>query len=313
MIWWYFVLLGLQVLANNEYEYESPILNDVNVSFSVSAVPTTRYRYVPMLPLGSSGKPYFLSVETDGYMPNLNPTLRSIAKTMKAFVQRMSRNRIQVTTRTGSSPVNKPAGFSYKVRLLFIPGRWSRVPIIGNAITARHELFHEAPFSLGHANTRLWNTQTQTASSQSQRDPFDPMTRRPGVPSFNAAHLHYLRWFSPTEEAYVDLGVPYVLRVINDGSSDFQSLKAVTYVGQRQVWFSYVRVRSSGWSAPRGMPGTALAIHEGLKGSTFLEGLFGIGTAKTEIRSGLIVNITEATPTYVKVTFTQDTTWVYQN
>lgn len=290
---------------------------DTNISVA-SLPPFNNIRYVPMLPLVNTGLPYYLSVETNGYQPNLVPTLRSVAATMQRYVHRLSRNRVQITTRIGWTTIKKPAGFAYKLRLLFLPGRWSHFPIIGNAITSHHELFHEKPFSLGHGNTRIWDTQTVPLSGELQRDPFDPLTRKPGVASLNAAHLHYLQWFGPTEEAYIDLGIPYTLRVINDGSQDFTSLKAVTYVvpgSTRQVWFSYVKMNSNGktgWATPQGLPGTALALHEAIKASTFLEGLFGLN-AKTDIRSGLIVNITAASSKFATVIFTQDPNWIYES
>lgn len=262
--------------------------------------------YVPMLPFPDKPARYYLTIEARD--PKVQVTIRSISHTLQEFLERMSRGRISITPRSGLSPIKKPPGYLYKLRLLLLPGEPSHVPIIGNAISAKHEIGHRDPFELGHANTRRFNDDGSVKRGGHEHDPFDPMTLQPGVPSLNAPHLHMLGWFGPTEEAYLKLGVQYTLRVINDGSSEFSSLKALTYIvpnTTRQVWFSYVVVdpKRRAWPSPPGMPGTGLIMHEIEGRETFLEAIFGL-TPKKESRSGLFVKILSATKTTVTVKFT---------
>ena len=167
---------------------------------------------------------------------------------------------------------------------------------------------------MGHANTRIFATQLIVEMKANARDPFDPMTMSPGKVSFNAAHLHYLGWFGPTEEAWLSPGIEYTLKAINDGSRDFTALKSLVYNvpnSTREVWFSYVQMSGGGWKSAPGMPGTGIAVHEASGGATFLEDLIGL-VIKTEIRSGLTINITAASTSYVTVVFSVDPEWVVE-
>ncbi len=291
-----------------EFEEQAEILLD-----EIGAVEqdSSKVVYVPM-PVPAEPQKYFLTCES---AQDLQKSMRTVCATMKEFIERMSRNKIEVTTRVGIDQIALPKGYAKKVRLVLIPGAHSHVPIIGNTVTARHELLHQFN-GLGHANTRIWKTQTVTESFSSSRDPFDPLTLTPGTDAMNAPHLHFMKWFSPTEEAFAQPGGEYVLSLINKSGRDFKSLKALYYevpgsATGRKVWFSYVKVVGKGWNVPEGMPGTAIAIHEAAGSSTFLEGLLG-STPKTNIRSGLILELSEITAQTVKVKVSLDPDWVLE-
>ena len=239
--------------------------------------------------------------------------LMSVGRSMKGFYQNMARGRVRITPVVGSGS----AAGRNKMSLIFIPGAWSHVPIIGNAVSARHELGHE--FGMGHAQSRIWKTQEEIQQYKVESDPFDPMTFRPDQPSLNAAHLHFLGWFSATEEAYAKVGGTYQLSLINGANSDWTSLKALYYQVpgvNRSLWFSYVKIdnrdQTAIFSDPPGMPGTAVAVHSvdgPTSGMTYLEGLIG-NVPQTNIRSGLIIEVSNATATSVVVKVKKDPTWV---
>jgi hypothetical protein len=263
-------------------------------------------KYVSM-PNPTTPRQVHLTVEGTS---NLNSTLRSVAGTMTEFINRMSRGKVKLTASIGA--ITSGSNGPNNMKLKLIPGANSHVPIIGNAISAKHENGHE--FGLGHASTQIWASQTKIASYGHEHEPFDPMTISPGVPSFNAPHIHALGWFSATEEAYLQTGIEYRLRLINDGNRDFTSLKSLYYEvpgSNRKFWFSYVKVPSKNWTIPKGMPGTAIAIHSSLNGGkdTNLEGLIGLNEP-TLIRSGLVFQLSEATSTTVKVTIALDPNWI---
>jgi hypothetical protein len=262
--------------------------------------------YVPM-PNPTIPRQVHLSIEGAS---NLNSTLHFIGNFMTEFLNRMSRRKVKVVATV--DPLSSGNNGPNNMRLKLIPGANSHVPIIGNAVSAKHENGHE--FGLGHASTQIWANQTTIQSYSHERDGFDPMTIAPGVPSYNAPHLHFLGWFGGTEEAFLEPGNEYVLRVINDGNKDFTSLKALYYEvpgSNRVYWFSYVRVAGTHWNTPAGMPGTAIAIHSSPnKGAdTNLEDIFGVNS-RTLIRSGLIFHLSEITSTTVKVNVTVDPNWV---
>lgn len=267
-------------------------------------------KYVPMPPIPD--KPHQILLTMVGAAPGLDGELKNIGATMCEFENRMSRGRVKMTSVVGKKGDGK---INDNNKLLDLePGQASHVPIIGNGISAKHELGHE--FSLGHASTRIWDTQTVIKSQAHEHDAFDPMTISPGVPSYNAPHLHFLQWFSPTEEAYAEDGGEYVLQVLNDGGNNKIALKSLYYEvpgSTRKYWFSYVQ-DAGGWGPLAGMPGTGIAIHSAdpAGSSTFLEGLIGL-EAKTNIRSGLILTLSEATRTSVRVKVSVDPTWVLQN
>lgn len=264
--------------------------------------------YVPA-PTQSKALAVTLTVQYDPRRPNLRDIARNIGWKMEEFQGRMSRGRIRLTSGVGPIQAKNRINRTAKV-LIFRPGAHSHVPIIGNAISAKHELGHE--FYLGHANTRIWLTQNVTLSKSSAHDPFDPMTTSPGVNSYNAPHLHFLGWFTETEEAYAELGKEYTLRAINDGGRDFKSLKSLLYrvpESRRLVWFSYVLVAGRrGWEVPQGMPGTGIAVHEASGGSTFLQGLHGT-EGKTDPRSGVIARVRNQTRKSVIVRLELDPEW----
>ncbi len=281
------------------------------VSISVNAAivqPNPNIKYVPMPPM--PGNPTQILLTMEG-ADNLKGELEQIGKTNCEFINRVSRNRILMTSVVGavhSAPHMGP----HNKTLRLIPGAASHVPIIGNGISGKHELGHE--MGINHANTRIWETQTIIKQQAHEHEPFDPMTITPGVQSYNAPHIHMLEWYRATEEAYAEDGGEYILRVINDGNRDFASLKTLYYQvpnSTRQMWFSYVHVNAKGWDAPPGMPGTAVAIHESASHETYLEGLIGL-EPKTNVRSGLILTLSEPTAATVKVKVTVDPTWVLQ-
>jgi len=270
-----------------------------------------RIRYVPM-PEPAAPLDVLLTVEGETWA---QPILRDIGGDMRRFIEKMSRGKVNLNVATGEFQSGGPVTPTNKI-LRFIPGAGSHVPIIGNSATARHELGHE--FSFNHSHTRLWDTQT-TIKQESNRDPFDPMNNSPLKPSFNAPHLHYVGWFGSTEEAYAEPGREYILSVLNDDRSDSESLKSIYYevpgTQVRRLWFSYVtlRDRENGWQAPDGMPETAVVVHEASgarvqAGQTYMEGLVGL-EPKTNVRSGLILHLSEATPDTVKVRITMDPRW----
>lgn len=238
-------------------------------------------------------KTAYINVYGEG--AGLVPSMHNIGRNMVEFVERMSRNKIQAYY-----SVNLPPKAT-RYRLRFIPGASSRVPIIGNAISAKHELMHQ--FGLQHANIRNYDANGTIVFQRTSRDPFDVLTVSPGKPSLNAVHLHAAQWFSATEEAYLVPNCTYTLRVINDGSSNFRALKALYYKGPtRDFWFSYVDTVSALWAAQKGLPNTALAVHTsyGNGAGSFLEDLLGIGTTLHR-PTGLVFELSHATRQYITV------------
>src|SRR6185312_3340818 len=114
------------------------------------------------------------------------------------FENRMSRGRIHMTYKVGDIGSGPKSDKTHK-KLQLVPGAHSHVPIIGNAISAKHELGHE--MGINHANVCIFDTQTKIAQQSNEREPFDPMTISPGVNSYNAPHIDLLKWFTATEEA----------------------------------------------------------------------------------------------------------------
>jgi len=260
--------------------------------------------YVPMPPSTVSDMTLIMEAETQGLEGN---ALR-IGNNTKKFISRMSRGRVNFAVRLGEFKANKPSEFTKVLRL--IPGASSNGSVIGNGASAYHELGHQLGF--GHGDTRIFDEDQTTLIKGTDResDPFDPMTTVPLRKSFNAPHLHQAGWFNSTEEAYAEVDRKYTLRVINDGSAEFKSLKSLYYEvpgTPRRVFFSYVKVPGPGWKAP-GMPGTALVAHELVGGATFFEGTFGLDV-KTHRRSGLILEVSEVTPTTVTFTVKKDPSW----
>ncbi len=280
-------------------------LYSIPVYGAIVVQPNPTIKYVPM---PAAAVPLEVLLTMDG-AANLKTELQRIGKNMCEFINRVSRDKIHLTSVIASPPGKTPPIGPRHKTLRLIPKANSHVPIIGNAISAKHELGHE--FRLGHANTRIWETQTKIKSSSHQHDPFDPITISPGVVSLNSAHIHYLRWYTGTEEAYAEDGGEYILAMLNNGSRDFQTLKTLYYQvpgTTRQIWFSYVHVAGK-WTAPTGMPGTGVAIHEMSKAETYLEGLIGL-EPKTNVRSGLILTLSQPTAQTVRVKVTKDPTWV---
>jgi hypothetical protein len=272
--------------------------------------PFADIKYVPMPPLPE--KPLEMTLWMEG-AENVQSALPGIGKNNSEMINRVSRGRIHMTYKTGLADSFPHTDKTHK-KLRLVPGAASHVPIIGNGISGRHELGHE--MGLGHASTCIWDTQTKIKHQSHEHDFTDPMTISPGTPSYNAPHIDLLKWFTPTEEAYAVDGGKYILRAINDENRDYKSLKALYYEVPnsnpvRGLWFSYVHVTGKGWDAPKGMPGTAIAIYERTGGATFMEGLIGL-EPKTEIRSGLILTLSNPTPTQVTVDVKLDPTWVYQ-
>jgi len=227
---------------------------------------------------------------------------------MSSFIPRMSRNRFHLigswTTEMGKTTA--------QLMLRYIEGAWSHVPIIGNIITARHEIGHL--FKMGHAHERFWTTQTKLDKVEHQREPFCTMTRTPSRESFNAGHLHFLNWFGPHEEAYLTVGQTYTLRRINDGNTDYTSLKALFYPVPNSLvkfWFSYVELQAKGsWGTSSPMNGNGIAVHSGPGVFTYLEAVIGHSSSKTLLRSGLVPNIESYTETTVTLSFSLDPNWV---
>lgn len=270
--------------------------------------PNKNIKYVNM-PMPEKPRQMHLDLEGSS---GVKKQLGSIGRRMKEFVERVSRKKVQLSYSTGGFGSGSSKGPN-RVLLVLKPGAHSRVPVIGNAITASHEMFHQ--FGLGHANVRIWGTQTKVKQASSSRDQFDVMTITPGGVTLNAPHVHFLKWFTDTEEAHAEVGGEYVLRLFNDGNRDFQSLKSLYYQvpgTTREYWFSYVKLKNKYWKTPAGMPGTAIAIHSAAGGSTFLEGLIGMNK-ETHIRSGLILEVTEPTEKTVKIKVKMDPTWALQN
>jgi hypothetical protein len=264
--------------------------------------------YVPM-PVPTNLRQISLGLQGPA---GVQSTLKNVGSTMKEFYERMSRNKIKITPQLQTLGQNSKG--PNNMLLVLKPGAASHVPIIGNAISAKHELGHE--FGLGHASTRIWETQSVVKQAALERDPFDVMTITPGQVSLNAPHIHFMKWFSPTEEAYAEVGKEYTLRLINDGNKDFTSLKSLYYQvpgSERVFWFSYIKLTGKGWNTPKGMPGTAVVVHSAVGGgaNTFLEGIIGLED-KTLIRSGLILKLSEAKNKTVKVTVTLDPNWILQ-
>lgn len=314
--------LGLdfdQVLNQTANEPEEIILDDGGIIVapeqpdepsepSIEQPANSSIVYVPM-PMPDHPREISLYVQT--VAPGLLKTAKNVGNKMKSFYGKQSRHKINITPSFGLKDLRQPG--PNKLKLIFRPGAHSHVPIIGNAIGAAHEFGHELGF--GHANTRIWGTQTTIKQARGSHDPFDCMVTAGGSASLNAAHLHYAGWFNPTEEAYAQDGGEYVLSIINAGGNDYSSLKALYYEvpgSSRKVWLSYARVKSKGWHAPARMPGTAVAIHSNGGSSTFFEGLIGL-EPELLIRYGLIVELSEVTARTVKVKITKDPTWVLQD
>lgn len=272
--------------------------------------PMKDIKYVPMPPMPNPPLGILLSVEGG---PAVQKELPSIGQHNSEMINRVSRGRINMTYKTGPLGFGPHSDKTHK-KLQLIPGAHSHVPIIGNGISAKHELGHE--MGINHANICIFSSQTKISQQRHEHDFTDPMTISPGVKSYNAPHIDLLKWFTATEEAYAVDGGKYILRTINDGNQDFQSLKALYYEipgsnPVRAIWFSYVVVGGKGWDVPAGMPGTAIVIHERSNGQTYFEGLIGLN-AKTEVRSGLILTLSNPTPTQVTVDVKLDPAWVYQ-
>lgn len=268
-------------------------------------------KYVPMPPMPLKPLEILLSMEGGDTVQSVLP---GIGQGNSEMINRVSRGRIHMTYKTGLIGSGPHSDKTHK-KLQLIPGARSHVPIIGNGISGKHELGHE--MGINHANICIWESQTKISQQRHEHDFTDPMTISPGVKSYNAPHIDLLKWFSPTEEAYAVDGGKYILRVLNDGNKDFQSLKALYYevpgsTPTRAIWFSYVKTPSKGWDAPAGMPGTAIATHERIGGQTYFGGLIGL-TPKTEVRSGLILTLSNPTKNQVTVDVKVDPSWVYQS
>jgi len=192
--------------------------------------------------------------------------------------------------------------------LILIPGANSHVPIIGNGVSAKHELGHE--LGLGHAHTRIFNqsNQYQVVRYGHEKDPYDPMTTLPGVGSYNAPHLNFLSWLNKTEEIVylTQFNRSYSVRIFTNGKGDrdFHSLKTLFYDvplsnGTRKYWFTYV---GSG----------NVAIHTEApccSGTvTYYEGF--VKNGATHLRTGLVFNVLEFTKDRAKVFVDRDRNWV---
>jgi hypothetical protein len=135
------------------------------------------------------------------------------------------------------------------------------------------------------------------------------MTTWPGVPDLNAPHMHQLGFFGATEEAYAEDGKTYTLHVINNGASDFTSLKALYYEvpnSTRKYWFAYTKTHNV--QVP-GMPtNMGIAVYS-FGGETYFEGHIGVNSG-TNIRTGLIFTLSNITSSAVTVNVKIDPTWV---
>lgn len=276
---------------------------------SVIVQPFKDIKYVPMPPIPEKPRELMLVIEG---RPGTEKVLPALGKNNAGMINKLARGRIHMTPRV--FPFKKgPRGDHKHKKLILVPGASSHVPIIGNGASAHHELGHS--MGIGHANTCIWKTQTEIERYRKQHDFTDPMTITGGS-VYNAAHMDHLQWFGPTEEAYAVDGGKYILKKMDD-DRDYQSLKALYYEVPgsnpvRAMWISYVNVRGKGWNAPEGMPGTAVVLHEHAGGSTFLEGVLGVNNTKTNVRTGLIIKISEPTNTQVTIDIKVDPTFVYE-
>jgi hypothetical protein len=244
---------------------------------------------------------------------NLKPIIAHIASRMANFYQYMSRDKMKIVPRSG--PIGSGGHLTATNKILrLIPGRQSSLPVIGNGISAKHELGHE--FLLGHSSTRVWTTQTKLGFYKHEQDPFDPMTTSPGVNSINAAHLHVKGWFANTEEAYAEDNGEYDLHILNDmNTNDRTSLKALYYEvpnsTTRKYWFSCVLLGGK-------TPGLAIAVHtiqprgtSQVNIETYLEQIYMVkDSGTTNIRTGLILELSNPTKNSLHVKVKIDPTWV---
>ncbi len=248
-----------------------------------------------------------LTIEGD---ENVSKSIKNISQRMKKFYEYMSRNKLQITAKSGKIGSGGRLTATNKV-LRLVPGKHSSLPVIGNGISAKHELGHE--FLLGHASTRVWITQNKLGFYKHEQDSFDPMTVNPGVDSINAPHLHIKGWFSDTEEAYLENNKEYDIYACNNSNADRKTLKALYYEvpnSTRKYWFSCVLLGGKN-------PGIAIVVHTMTpRGNsvahldTYLEQTYRVSdSGKTNIRTGVILELSNETKKSVHVKVTIDPNW----